>query len=194
VTGWRDAHPGFPISVHVNVSPLQLDDPGFTDIVTRTLRDVGLSPDQLVLEITESVVVSSPAAVARLNVLAAHGVTIAVDDFGTGYSALTTLRTLPVQIVKIDKSFVAGCTENPQDRAVTEAVVAMAAQMGLRTIAEGVERLEQQTFLAGIGADGVQGYLYLRPTTAERFGRWLDLHLPVAPAHNVVPFAPRHSA
>jgi diguanylate cyclase (GGDEF)-like protein len=197
-TGWRDAHPGSPLSVHVNVSPLQLDDAGFFDVVIHTLQEFGLSPDKLVLEITESMVVSSPEAIARLNALALHGVTIAIDDFGTGYSALTTLRTLPVSIVKIDKSFIGGSTVNPEDRAVTEAVVKMAAQMGMRTIAEGVERLEQQVFLEGIGADCVQGYLYLRPTTAEKFGRWLDAHLPavvaVEPATNVVAFVPRQSA
>lgn len=93
------------------------------------------------------------------------------------YSALTTLRSLPVQIVKIDKSFVAGSTVNAEDRAVTEAVVKMAAQMGMRTIAEGVERLDQQDFLSSIGTDAVQGFLYLRPTTAGEFGTWLETHL-----------------
>ena len=114
------------------------------------------------LEITETVVVSSTAAIDQLNALAAHGVTIAIDDFGTGYSALTTLRSLPVQIVKIDKSFVAGSTVNAEDRAVTEAVVKMAAQMGMRTIAEGGKIPEQRTFLETIGTRrGSRGYLYL---------------------------------
>ena len=117
--------------------------------------------------------IASEAAIDQLNALATHGVTIAIDDFGTGYSALTTLRSLPVKIVKIDKSFVAGSTVNAEDRAVTEAVVKMAAQMGMRTIAEGVERLDQQKFLESIGADAVQGYLYLRPTPRGGLPRWL---------------------
>ena len=196
---WRDAHPSSPLAIHVNVSALQLDDEGFIDSVTRCLSDFNLPPDQLVLEVTETVVISSPVAIDRLNTLAAHGVTIAIDDFGTGYSALTTLRSLPAQIVKIDKSFVAGSTENAEDRAVIEAVVKMATQMGMRTIAEGVERLDQQTFLESIGADAVQGYLYLRPTTAEEFGAWLGAHLAglsrTRPTSDVViPFTARHSA
>jgi EAL domain-containing protein (putative c-di-GMP-specific phosphodiesterase class I) len=165
--------------------------------VTQALIDFELPPDQLVLEITESVVISSPAAIDRLNVLAAAGITLAIDDFGTGYSALTTLRSLPVRIVKIDKSFVAGSTLNSEDRAVTEAVVKRATQMGLQTIAEGVERLDQQAFLDSIGADCAQGFFYARPTTAQDFGTWLDGHLadsPTDPIHDgliVVPFAAR---
>jgi diguanylate cyclase (GGDEF)-like protein len=199
VSVWRDAHPSFPLAIHVNVSALQLDDNGFIDTVTRCLADFDLPPDQLVLEFTETVMISSQAAVDQLNALAALGVTIAIDDFGTGYSALTTLRSLPVQIVKIDKSFIAGSTTNRDDHAVTEAIVAMATQMGIRTIAEGVERLDQQECLEAVGADAVQGYLYLRPTTAQDFGAWLDTHLaglsstdPVSAV--VIPFKPRHTA
>jgi len=196
---WRDAHPSSPLAIHVNVSALQLDDEGFTDSVTQCLNDFALPPDQLVLEFTETVMISSQAAIDRLNTLAAHGVTIAIDDFGTGYAALTTLRSLPVQIVKIDKSFIAGSTVNPEDRAVTEAIVTMATQMGMRTIAEGVERLDQQRFLESIGADAVQGYLYLRPTTARDFSTWLGAHLaslsPATPTDAIViPFTPRHTA
>ena len=199
VATWRDAYPSSPLAIHVNVSALQLDDEGFTDSVTQCLSDFALPPGQLVLEFTETVAISSLAAIDRLNALAAHGVTIAIDDFGTGYSALTTLRSLPGQIVKIDKSFIAGSTVNPEDRAVTGAIVRMATQMGMRTIAEGVERPDQQRFLEAIGADAVQGYLYLRPTTAEKFGAWLDAHLaglsPAAPTSAIViPFTPRHTA
>jgi diguanylate cyclase (GGDEF)-like protein len=174
---WRDAYPSAVVPLHVNISALQLDDDDFVDSVTRCLSDFGLAPSQLVLEVTESIVISSPVAIDRLNTLAAHGVTIAIDDFGTGYSALTTLRSLPARIVKIDKSFVAGSAENLGDRAVIEAVVKMATQMGMRTIAEGVERPEQRTFLETIGADAVQGYLCLRPTSAEKFGIWLGANL-----------------
>ena len=196
---WRKAHPRSPLAIHVNVSALQLDDDGFIDSVTRCLSEFNLPPNQLVLEITESVVISSAVAIDRINALAAQGVTIAIDDFGTGYSALTTLRSLPAKIVKIDKSFVAGSTENAQDRAVIEAVVMMAAQMGMQTIAEGVERLEQRTCLEMIGADAVQGYLHLRPTTAEKFGAWFAAHLAGLPQTRrtndvVLPFKPRHTA
>ena len=196
VATWTAAHPDDPIAVHVNVSAIQLDDAGFIDTVMCCLEDFQVPANQLVLEITESIVISSPDAIARLHALVALGVIIAIDDFGTGYAALTTLRTLPVQIVKIDKSFVAGSTENVQDRAVTEAVVTMATKLGMRTIAEGVEEPEQQQYLEQIGADGVQGYLYLRPASAEAFGVWLSGHLaglvPLAPVSAVIlPFSPR---
>ena len=178
---WRDADPSAVVPIHVNISALQLDDDDFVDSVTSCLSQFGLAPNQLVLEITETVVISSPVAIDRLNTLAAHGVTIAIDDFGTGYSALTTLRSLPAQIVKIDKSFIAGSAQNVGDRAVIEAVVKMASQMGMRTIAEGVERPEQRKFLETIGADAVQGYLCLRPTSAEKFGIWLGANLASLP-------------
>ncbi len=196
---WRDDHPSAPLAVHVNVSALQLDDEQFVASVLGCLRDFALPAKALVLEVTETVVISSPAAIAQLNALAAHGIVIAIDDFGTGYSALTTLRSLPVQIVKIDKSFVAGSTENAEDGAVTEAVVSLATKMGLQTIAEGVETLDQQRFLERIGADGVQGDLYLRPATAEVFGSWLSGHLSgrraIEPSTSaVIPFRVRPSA
>ena len=177
LASWQRPRSPSPLAVHVNVSALQLDDVGFFDTVIACLDEFSLRPDQLVLEITETVVISSPSAISRLNELAAHGVTLAIDDFGTGYSALTTLRSLPVKIVKIDRSFIAGSTLNPEDRTVTEAVVTMASQLGLQTIAEGVERTDQQTYLTEIGADAAQGYLYLRPTTAHEFGAWFDQHL-----------------
>jgi EAL domain-containing protein (putative c-di-GMP-specific phosphodiesterase class I) len=196
---WRETYPSTPLAVHVNVSAMQLDDDRFFDAVTWCLSHFALPPELLVLEITETLVISSTSAIDQLNALAAIGVTIAIDDFGTGYSALTTLRSLPVQIVKIDKSFIAGSTINPEDRAVTEAVVQMAAQMGLRTIAEGVERLDQQRFLESIGTDAVQGFLYSRPTSAVDFSAWLAMHLaglpaPVRTSPVVVPFTARQKS
>lgn len=181
-----------------NVSALQLDD-DFTALVATCLQEFGLPPEQLVLEFTETVVIASPAAVDRLNDLAASGVTIAMDDFGTGYSALTALRKLPLRVVKIDRSFIAGSTTSREDRAVIEAIVGMATQLGLRTIAEGVERPDQQEFLESIGVNEAQGFFYLRPTPALEFGAWLGAHragaLVAEPAAGVViPFTPRHTA
>jgi len=174
---WRDAHPSLPLAIHVNISAQQLDDEHLIDSVLGCLRDFNLPAKQLVLELTETVVGSSPAAISQLNALAAHGIVIAIDHLGTGCSALTTLGSLPVQIVKIDKSYVVGSTENAEDLAMTEATITMATKMGLQTIAEGVETLDQQRLLERVGADGVQGYLYLRPTNAENFGTWLNENL-----------------
>ncbi|HEU0102858.1 MAG TPA: bifunctional diguanylate cyclase/phosphodiesterase [Mycobacteriales bacterium] len=194
---WRAAHPDAAPAVHVNVSPAQLDEV-FTAQVTACLREFSMPPKLLVLEVTETLLLSSRAAVDQLDALAARGVTIAIDDFGTGYSALTTLRVLPVQVVKIDRSFVAGSPHHPHDRAVTEAVVHMAGQLGLSTVAEGVETVEQERFLASIGTDAVQGYRYLRPVPAAELTAWLAANVAeparVRAGGVVVPLAARRNA
>ncbi len=192
-SAWRDAYPGVTLPVHVNVSALQLDDDSFVNEVASCLRDADWPPDRLVLEFTETIVISSPQAIGRLGDLSASGVLIAIDDFGTGYSSLTTLRSLPIQVVKIDRSFIAGSTTSVQDRAVTEAIATMVARMGLRAIAEGVERPEQRDLLVSVGVHEAQGFLYLRPQPAAEFAVWLGQHLPsVAVAGRAVaPFVSR---
>jgi diguanylate cyclase (GGDEF)-like protein len=193
---WRDSYPRSALTVHVNVSALQLDDDAFTIAVADCLRDFDWPANRLVLEFTESIAISSPEAIGRLKALSASGVVIAIDDFGTGYASLTTLRSLPVQVVKIDKSFIAGSTTNVEDRAVIEAVVTMVDRMGLRGIAEGVERPEQRDLLISMGVREAQGFLYLSPQPAAEFAAWLVEHLPAAEAagdRTVIPFLPRHS-
>jgi EAL domain-containing protein (putative c-di-GMP-specific phosphodiesterase class I) len=110
---------------------------------------------------------------ATLEALRGLGVRLGVDDFGTGYSSLTTLRTLPLDIVKIDRSFVAGGPANPADHAVVSGITQMARRLGLETIGEGVERLDQQRLLHDVGVNGVQGYLHLRPVPAADLQIWL---------------------
>ncbi|MHB1490582.1 MAG: EAL domain-containing protein, partial [Cellulomonas sp.] len=193
---WRDSFSGVALSVHVNVSALQLDDDAFTVAVADCLRDFAWPANRLVLEFTETIVISSPAAIDRLRALSASGIQIAIDDFGTGYASLTTLRSLPVQIVKIDKSFIAGSTTNIEDRAVTEGIATMVTRMGLRAIAEGVERPEQRDLLMSIGVREAQGFLYLSPQPAADLANWLVEHLAVTNApreRTVIPFVPRHS-
>ncbi|WP_409328560.1 putative bifunctional diguanylate cyclase/phosphodiesterase [Trujillonella humicola] len=170
--GWQDG--GRPVAVHVNVSPSQLAHPRFVTVVRDCLAGHVLAPKQLVVEITESTVLDAPAVRRTLDVLAAVGVGIAVDDFGTGYSALTTLRTLPVDIVKIDKSFVAGAATEVADQAVLEAIAQMADRLGLQTVAEGVECPAQQEFVQRAGITAVQGYLHQRPIPAAELGAWLE--------------------
>ena len=174
---WQREHPGSPLTVHVNVSAKQLDDPGFIALVTRHLAESGLPAGQLVLELTETVALNAPAGIRTLRDLAGLGVQIAIDDFGTGYSSLTTLRALPVNVVKLDRTFVDGALTNATDRAVITAIVQMSRELGLHTIAEGVERPEQRQFLQDIGTDAVQGYLHLRPVPAEQFATWLTTNL-----------------
>ncbi|MBB3083068.1 putative bifunctional diguanylate cyclase/phosphodiesterase [Geodermatophilus sabuli] len=168
---WEDG--GRPVALHVNASPSQLAHPRFVTVVRECLTEHALAPKQLIIEITESTVLDSPSVQATLDVLAGLGVGLAVDDFGTGYSALTTLRTLPVDIVKIDKSFVAGAATEVADQAVLEAIAQMAARLGLETVAEGVEDLDQQRFVERAGITAVQGYLHQHPVPAAELTAWL---------------------
>jgi diguanylate cyclase (GGDEF)-like protein len=183
---WRRADSASPVAMHVNVSAKQLDDDRFVDLVERCLEEHAIPPEQLVLELTETVGLNSPAAIQRLKTLAGLGVGIAIDDFGTGYSSLTTLRSLPVSVIKLDRSFISGALDNAFDRTVIEAIVQMSSQLGLLTIAEGIERLDQQDFLEEIGCQAVQGYLYLRAVPTPLIGAWLhnnlsNLSTPAAP-------------
>ena len=169
--GWDDGTT--PVALHVNASPVQLAHPHFVGLVRDALADAGLAADRLVVEVTETTVLDSPAVSATLDELVLLGVGIALDDFGTGYSALTTLRSLPIGIVKIDKSFVAGALTQAADAAVVEAIVQMAGRLGLTTVAEGVESAEQEAFLQIAGITALQGFRYLRPAPAAEFSRWL---------------------
>ncbi|MBG6059684.1 diguanylate cyclase (GGDEF)-like protein [Cryobacterium sp. MP_M5] len=174
---WREVHPGIPFDVHVNVSARELDHDDFIEKVLGCLADTGIPADMLVLELTETVILDCPLAIERLRSLAAHGIKIAIDDFGTGYSSLTTLRSLPVDIIKLDMSFVAGALTNPVDRTVINAIVRMSAELGIQTVAEGVECLDEQHFLEGIGTNAAQGYLYARPMPADKYAVWLQNNL-----------------
>jgi diguanylate cyclase (GGDEF)-like protein len=184
---------GDPLAVHVNVSAAQLTDPGFLDTVRDCLVEHAMAPETLVLEITEGMVLDSAPVRYALDRLAALGVSIAVDDFGTGYSALSIIRTLPLDIVKLDKSFLSNGPAHAADEAVVAAIVQMAGSLGLCVIAEGVERPDQQRFLRSVGVDAAQGHLHLRPTPADRFGLWLESRSAEAltPAATVTPIGRR---
>ncbi|MGY1694081.1 putative bifunctional diguanylate cyclase/phosphodiesterase [Geodermatophilus sp. SYSU D00814] len=177
VASWYDA--GRPVAVHVNASAAQLSAPGVVADVTRNLVEQGLAADRLVIEVTESSALDTPAVRAALQELDGLGVGIAIDDFGTGYAALTALRELPVDVVKIDKSFVTGAATSVADEAVVYAIVEMAHRLGLETVAEGVETAEQEHFAGAVGATSVQGYLHGRPMTAADLTAWLAARAPV---------------
>jgi diguanylate cyclase (GGDEF)-like protein len=150
--------------VAVNVSGHQLGDPGLVDLVQLTLAETGLAPERLCLEVTESVMLSS-LSVARqaLTDLRAIGVRIALDDFGTGYASFEYLLRLPIDLVKLDGSFIAHLASDPHDRAVVEAMVGLSRRLGLQLVAEGVEDERQRAVLASLGCDVVQGYETGRP-------------------------------
>ena len=162
------------VGVAVNVSADTVLDPAFVTEVAAVITSVGIAPELLTLELTEGVVVGDPElAVERMGELRALGVRLSVDDFGTGYSSLTYLKGLPVDEVKVDKTFVDGLSDDPADRAVVRAVVDIAHTLGLKVVAEGVEQEQQLTILRSLGVDEVQGYLQARPMTAPDATAWL---------------------
>ncbi|MHB1535850.1 MAG: putative bifunctional diguanylate cyclase/phosphodiesterase [Acidimicrobiales bacterium] len=166
---WTERFPREPgLRISVNVSVRQLEDDRFVDDVAATLRRSGLSPTALILEITESVfAVDVQASIDKVAQLKQLGVAVAIDDFGTGYSSLGLLPRLPVDILKIDKSFVDGICRGPEDAAVGRAVISLARTFGLRTVAEGIEGPDQLAELVRLGADMAQGYYLSRPLDAE---------------------------
>jgi diguanylate cyclase (GGDEF)-like protein len=161
--------------VSVNLSARQLQDPALVQDVEHALRSTGLDPACLQLEITESVVMQEPeATVFKLNALKSLGIQLAVDDFGTGYSSLAYLRRFPVDVLKIDRTFVSGLGQNEHDPAIVQTVVALARALGLRTTAEGIEERSQWTRLRELGCDHGQGYVFSRPLRPEAVTSLLD--------------------
>jgi EAL domain-containing protein (putative c-di-GMP-specific phosphodiesterase class I) len=163
---------GRKIDVSVNLSPRQLTHPDLIGQVQAALADSGLPAGALILEITESVLLGdADRPLEALRGLRDLGVRLALDDFGTGYSSLAYLTRLPLDILKLDRAFIARLVANSQEAAVTAAIGHMATALGLTVIAEGVETAEQAGMLGGLGVDLVQGYFYARPMTAAALER-----------------------
>ncbi len=168
---WLDA--GFECSVAVNVSPSQFADPAFVDGVLATWTAAGVPPRLLLVEITESMAMTDFDATARrLACLREAGVRVAVDDFGIGFSNLSQLSRVPLDELKIDRSLIVEIGQNAKSEAIIRAIVGMAAALGLRTIAEGIETQAQLEFVRAAGADSVQGYRFARPMDAARLEAW----------------------
>jgi EAL domain-containing protein (putative c-di-GMP-specific phosphodiesterase class I) len=156
--------------ISVNLSARQLQDPAILDDVGAAIRDSGLPPAFVVLEVTESVIMHDlPTALFRLCALKDLGLQLAVDDFGTGYSSLSYLRNFPMDIVKIDKSFVDRITLDPEGAAMVRGVIDLSSALGLATIAEGVEYPDQLALLRELGCNSVQGYMFAKPMPSEEF-------------------------
>jgi diguanylate cyclase (GGDEF)-like protein len=156
------------LTVSVNVSAVQFGQPRLLDQVSRALADSGLPAQALTLEITESVIMrDAESAVGMLRALKRMGVRISVDDFGTGYSSLSYLKRFPIDILKIDKSFVSALGVNDEDTAIVRAIMALAKSLRLTTIAEGVETEGQAEFLGRVECDRFQGFLFSRPVDPE---------------------------
>jgi diguanylate cyclase (GGDEF)-like protein len=166
------------LKIAVNLSPVQFTAPNLFDMIERTLAETGLAPHRLELEITERIFMEdSENTLATLRRLKQLGVRIAMDDFGTGYSSLSYLRSFPFDKIKIDRAFVSDLSERNEHVVIVQAVVSIARALGMTTTAEGVETEAQHQFLAALGCDEVQGYLFSAPVALERlpmfFSNWV---------------------
>ena len=177
---WRlDLGPQAPGLLAVNLSVAQLRQPDLVDQVRQVLADCAMPPACLQLEVTESLAAQDPAALGRLRALKALGVGLALDDFGTGYSSLSCLHQLPVDTVKIDRSFVMEAERSEYHRALIEATVRVARTLRMATVAEGIETTEQSAMVQALGCDLGQGYLHCRPLDAEVLTPWLAARAPL---------------
>lgn len=166
---------GVPVvPIAINVSAQQLQRVNLTELIRSATRDAGISPELIEIELTESVIMTEiERHIGTLSALRAMGVKVSIDDFGTGYSSLSYLKHLPIDFLKIDRSFVRDMTTDENDAAIVSAIINMAKSLHLRTIAEGVETLEQATRLAAAGCDFAQGYYYSSPLPAKECGMLL---------------------
>jgi diguanylate cyclase (GGDEF)-like protein/PAS domain S-box-containing protein len=163
---WEQA--GLPVAVAVNLTAHEFQGATLIEEVTSALAATGLTPEHLLLEITESVAMRDVAATtATLATLRGHGVRVAIDDFGTGYSSLAYLKRLPVDTLKIDRAFIDGLGDDPEDTAIVEAIITLAHTLGLQVVAEGVETPAQAAQLRTLGCESAQGYLFARPLPAS---------------------------
>lgn len=166
---WQEA--GYrPICVTVNLSPRQFQQSNLVKIISQILRETELAPELLELDIPENAVMQNiDLSIANLSRLADVGIGISVDDFGSGYSCVSSLKRLPVRKLKIDKSFIGGLKEDLTDQAIVNAIIAVAHKINLEVVAEGVETDDQLTFLHSSGCDEMQGYLFSRPLSSDKF-------------------------
>jgi diguanylate cyclase (GGDEF)-like protein len=173
---WRQRKPGFKVGV--NVSALQLGDPVLPGRVNQELTRAGLPGDALVLEVTETAFTEdAPLASRAAKVLRDMGVQVSIDDFGTGFSSLSRLRSLPVDEIKLDRTFVADLGRLDGAESIIAAVVAMSAALDLKLVAEGVEEEHQRQALVDLGCAVGQGWLFAYPMAPQTFDAWLDSHL-----------------
>jgi diguanylate cyclase (GGDEF)-like protein len=192
VATWNRANPErVPLSVAVNLSARQMSASDLTRLVLTALNESGLEPGLLCLEITESVLMEDVTASRNvLMSLKELGVRLGIDDFGTGYSSLLYLRRFPVDILKVDRSFVSGLGQNSEDGAIVAGVLGLAHALGVGAIAEGVEEPEQADKLAALGCELAQGFLWSKPLAAEELETTFERlwpRLPIAPRDSQAP-------
>lgn len=162
------------LKLAINLSAVQFRQENLHDSLVELVREQGISPDQIELELTEAVALQDPEKVSEtMNRLREQGFHLSIDDFGTGFSSMSYLKRFSVEKLKIDQSFVADITHDKSDLSITKAIVEMAHGLGMTAIAEGVETVEQLKLLQDMGCDEIQGYFYSRPLTADDFGRFI---------------------
>jgi EAL domain-containing protein (putative c-di-GMP-specific phosphodiesterase class I) len=160
----------------VNVSPVQLQEDCFAQSVEEILRETGFPPHRLELEITETALMKNEEwALTAIKRLRAQGISFSLDDFGTGYSSLTYLRVLPIDKIKIDRSFVTNVHESIDAATIVHAVVSIGRALGKKVVAEGVETDAQRHFLAAAGVHLLQGFLFARPMPGHQLLDWLKV-------------------
>ena len=162
----------------MNVAAAEFTDPSYCHAVETVCDAAGIEPKRLCLEITESVLIGDvPGALAAFDGLKRVGVQLALDDFGTGYSSLSYLKRFPVDLIKIDQTFVAGIPAEPLDAAIVDAVIGLAHEIGMTVVAEGVEQPQQHAAVKQLGCDMAQGYLFARPMDADAVAGHLETPL-----------------
>jgi EAL domain-containing protein (putative c-di-GMP-specific phosphodiesterase class I) len=166
---------GLPaMRIAVNLSPRQFADPNLLQDIRVALEKSGMAPQLLELEITESMVVQNLERTMRvLEAIKSLGITLSIDDFGTGYSSMSLVKKLPIDALKIDRSFVREITRDIGDKAIADAIIALGRALDLTVVAEGVETLEQEAFLRAHNCDEIQGYLVSRPVPADEFAAFI---------------------
>jgi EAL domain-containing protein (putative c-di-GMP-specific phosphodiesterase class I) len=163
------------LRVAVNVSSRQIASPDFLNTVLNRLREQALPGEALIIEITETMVIGNlEYAIQVLTKLKDKGIVAAIDDFGTGYSSLSHLHRLPVEYLKIDKSFVANIDVDQDRKTIVRTILAMAKSLGIKTVAEGVDRPAHQAILGELGCEIAQGYLYSKPMPYEKFQTFVE--------------------
>jgi EAL domain-containing protein (putative c-di-GMP-specific phosphodiesterase class I) len=181
---------GYPLSISVNLSRVSLNDPALADKITQTVRQTGLDPKQIILEITESAAMTEQAhALENLARLCMNKFALSIDDYGTGYSSLQQLTRITFSELKIDQSFVKNLSHNEALRIVVQSSIDMARQLGVKSVAEGVETREDWDTLAALGCDTVQGYFIAKPMSLQDFQDFMPR---AGLGHPILP--PEHSS
>jgi EAL domain-containing protein (putative c-di-GMP-specific phosphodiesterase class I) len=170
IAAWTRTHQATTLSVSVNISARQFQEPDFVAQVLDAIDRTGADPRRLVLELTESMLVDNVEdVIGKMTLLKLHGLHFSLDDFGTGYSSLTYLKRLPLDQLKIDRSFVRDILVDDSSGAIAQTIISLSGAMGLSVIAEGVETADQREFLNRLGCHSFQGYLFSRPLPLKEF-------------------------